>query len=325
MASSLPTLSVIVPNYNHAKYLETSLSAILNQSVPPLEVIVLDDCSTDNSVEVIQRFAAQHPLIRLVRNEKNLGVMANINKGIALSRGEYIYVGSADDEIVPGLFEKSLRLLVQHPQAALCCAMAEWRETFSGLVWQMAQGMSDKPCYFSPDEMVKLGKKGKLFIVSSSCVQKREPLIKAGCFPPELRWHADWFAVYVTGFRDGICFVPEVLSLANLLPQSFFQSGRKHGEHKQVLSNLLRLLDSEKYADVMLRIRETGALSLFAMPLLRLVISRREHRHFFNFTLLRRTLWRSAELNAKKIFPTWLARWCLKTFYRHTPLKSVPR
>ena len=323
MASSLPNLSVIVPNYNHAKYLETSLSAILNQSVPPLEVIVLDDCSTDNSVEVIRRFAAQHPLIRLVQNEKNLGVMANINKGIGLSRGEYIYIASADDEIVPGLFEKSLRMLVRYPQAAFCCAITEWRETFSGLVWQMAQSMGSEPCYFSPEEMVKLGKKGNLFIVTSSCVQKREPLIKAGCFPSELRWHADWFAMYVTGFRDGICYIPEVLSTANLLPGSFFQSGSRKTQHREVLINLLNLLNSEKFADVMPRIRESGDLSLFSMPLLKLVVGRREYRHFFNFTLLRRALRRSAELSAKKILPTWFARLCLKIFYIHKPANNA--
>jgi glycosyltransferase involved in cell wall biosynthesis len=66
---TLPTLSVVVPNYNHGKYLEFSLPALLRQSVQPLEIIVLDDVSTDNSVEVIRRFAAQSPLIRLVQNE----------------------------------------------------------------------------------------------------------------------------------------------------------------------------------------------------------------------------------------------------------------
>src|SRR3954469_22110395 len=120
---SLPSLSVVVPNYNHAKYLPTCLTAILGQSVQPFEILVLDDASTDNSLEVIRRFAAEHSLIRLIQNETNLGVMPNLNKGVELSRGEYVYIASADDEVVPGLFEKSLRLLVEHPEAAYCCAM----------------------------------------------------------------------------------------------------------------------------------------------------------------------------------------------------------
>src|SRR6266446_3649184 len=116
--SSLPTLSVVVPNYNHAKYLEVSLSAILRQSLKPLEIIVLDDASTDNSVEVIRRFAAQNPLVRLVQNEKNLTVVPNLNKGVDLARGEYVYIAAADDEVLPGLFEHSMALLGKYPQAA---------------------------------------------------------------------------------------------------------------------------------------------------------------------------------------------------------------
>lgn len=320
-AAAFPTLSVVVPNFNHAKYLEFSLPAILRQSAPPLEVIVLDDASTDHSVEVIRRFAAQHPSIRLVQNEKNLGVMPNINRGVELARGECVYVGSADDEVVPGLFEKSLRMLVQYPQAAYCCAITEWRETFSGLVWHMAAGMADRPCYLSPDEMVRLGKKGRLCLVNSSCVMKTAALREAGSFVPELRWHADWFATYVTGFRYGVCFLPEILSVANLLPGSFYQAGHKREQHRQVLVKLMELLNSEKYADVRPRLRDAGELALFAMPMLRLLLSRPEYRRYINPTLLRKTFRRSAELKAKRYFPAWLARWCLNLFYR----KSDPK
>jgi len=87
VVTSLPTLSVIIPNYNHGKYLPACLNAILRQSVTPLEVIILDDCSTDNSVEVVERFAAEDPIFRLIRNPKNLGVMPNVNKGVDLARG----------------------------------------------------------------------------------------------------------------------------------------------------------------------------------------------------------------------------------------------
>src|SRR5436190_4104321 len=199
--AALPPLSVIVPNYNHAKYLPTCLTAILRQSLQPIEIIVLDDASTDNSLEVIRQFAAENPVIRLVQNEKNLGVMPNVNKGVELSRGEYVYIAPADDEVVPGFFEKSLSLLAQYPQAAFSCAMAEWRETCSTLVWQMGTKMPCKAAYLSPDQLVDLGRHGRLCLISSSAVQRRDFLLAAGSFPPQLRWHADWFVCYVTGLR----------------------------------------------------------------------------------------------------------------------------
>jgi glycosyltransferase involved in cell wall biosynthesis len=317
MASPLlPSLSVVVPNYNHAEYVENCLLAILRQSVQPLEVIVLDDASTDNSVEVIRRIAAQNPVIRLVQNEKNLGVMPNINKGIGLSRGEFVFVSSADDEVVPGLFEKSLRLLAQHPQAGLSCTVCEWRYVDTGLTWHMGAGMGKNPCYLSPDDLVRLGKRDQLVLGTSSAIVRKTALIQAGCFIPELRWHADWLAVFVPAFRHGVCFVPEPLSVFNIYSKSYYSSGHKLGEHRRVLLRLVELLSSPAYADARRGIRDSGALSLFATPMLRILLSRPDYRSFINATYLRRTLRRSAELVGKKILPRWLARWFLNRFYR---------
>lgn len=314
-SSSLPTLSVIVPNYNHAKYLEISLPSILKQSFQPLEVIVLDDASTDNSVEVISQFAAQNKLVRLVQNEKNLGAIGNVRKGVELARGDCVYVGPADDELVPGFFEKSLRLLAQHPQAGFCCAMAEWRETFSGLTWHMGAGMADRPSFLSPDDLVRLGKQGKLCLISSTAVMRRQPLLEAGNYFPELRWHADWFACHVLGLRHGVCFLPEVLSLANLLPGSLYQAGHRGTEHRKVLLRLLELLDSPGFADVRIRVRDSGSLSLFSTPMLWCICSGRRFWLYLNFTYLRRTMRRSGELVAKRLLPAWVARRCLDVFY----------
>jgi glycosyltransferase involved in cell wall biosynthesis len=313
---SFPSLSVVVPNYNHSKYLPAALSAILAQSVQPVEIIVMDDASTDNSTEVIEHFAAENSVVRLVQNEKNIGVMPNVNKGVGLSRGDYVYIAPADDEVVPGFFEKSLRLLARNPHAAFSCAMAEWRETFSTLVWQMGTRMPGEAAYLPPEQLVELGRQGKLCLISSTAVQRRDFLRAAGGFPPQLRWHADWFACYVTGLRHGVCFIPEVLSVANLLSGSFYQAGSKRPQHQEVLRNLLELLHSPPYADVLPRIRDSGGLSLFEWPILRQILARREYRHLINVPLLRQAVRRQAELRGKKLLPNWLARWLLNRFYR---------
>ena len=314
-SSSLPTLSVIVPNYNHARFLDSSLPSILRQSFQPLEVIVLDDASTDNSIEVIRRYATQNPLVRLVQNEKNLGVMPNLNKGIGLARGQYVFIGSADDEVLPGLFEHSMRLLAQHPQAGLSCTICEWRYTDSGLSWHMGVGMAEQAAYLSPDDLVRVGRKGKLLISSSSVIFKREALRDVGLFRQDLRWHADWFAETVAAFRFGLCFVPQSLSLVNIIPKSYYTAGRERPEHRQVLTQILELFNSPAFADVRPRIRSSGALSLFATPVLRVMLGRKAFWPFLNWTFLRLTLLRNAELIGKKVLPLWLARWFLNRYY----------
>ena len=65
-----PTLSVVLPNYNHARYLPRALDALLSQELPADEIIVVDDCSTDASQEIVSRYEARYPSIRLVANEK---------------------------------------------------------------------------------------------------------------------------------------------------------------------------------------------------------------------------------------------------------------
>ena len=108
----LPTLSVLVNNYNYARFIGEALEAILNQSYRPSEVIVVDDASIDNSVEIIQQFVKRDPIVHLIKNEKNMGIFYNLNKFFSIASGEYVYLAGSDDRILPGFFEKSMKLLV---------------------------------------------------------------------------------------------------------------------------------------------------------------------------------------------------------------------
>src|SRR5438046_3056430 len=196
---ALPTLSVVVPNYNHARYLPISLKAILGQSTPATEVIVIDDASTDDSMNVLQQLAREYPRLRVFRNEKNQGVVHTLNRGLDLARERYVFLPAADDEVAPGLFEKSLQLLTQFPQAGLSCTIADWREAATGLQWHVGVGMGESPSYLSPERMVKLERKRQLFISSNTVVWKRSVLLDTGKFIPELKSSADWFTCSVIG------------------------------------------------------------------------------------------------------------------------------
>ena len=94
-----PLVSVIVPNYNHAPYLKERLDSIYNQTYENIEVILLDDCSTDNSREILLEYAEKYSDKTIVAfNEKNVGkVNLQWNKGLALAKGEYIWIAESDD------------------------------------------------------------------------------------------------------------------------------------------------------------------------------------------------------------------------------------
>src|SRR5262249_11454388 len=94
-----PRVSVVIPNYNYARYLPERLATISRQSLPVYEIIVLDDASTDDSVEVVERLEAELDIdIRVVRNAANSGsVFRQWALGVRLVRGDYVWLAEADD------------------------------------------------------------------------------------------------------------------------------------------------------------------------------------------------------------------------------------
>lgn len=118
---STPKVSVIVPNYNYARYLPQRILSILNQTFTDFELILLDDASTDNSVEVLQRYSNNAHVSQCVVNERNTGSpFAQWVKGMKLAKGEWIWIAEADDWAEPTFLETCLRIAAQHPQAVAC-------------------------------------------------------------------------------------------------------------------------------------------------------------------------------------------------------------
>jgi glycosyltransferase involved in cell wall biosynthesis len=305
---SLPTLSVVLPNFNDAHVLPRALDAILAQSVPALEIIIIDDASTDNSREVIAEYARKHSSIRLEPNEKNCGIMHGMNKGLRLARGEFLVYAAADDEILPGLFEKSLKLLAQHPKGALCCSISDWWDEKTGFNWHMGVGMADRPAYLSPAELFELEKRGRMFVAGNTCLFRKAPLVEAGEFIQELKWHCDWFAIEVVAFRYGICYVPEPLGKMNLRPRSYHNAGVKQKlEYQDLLLHLLKLLGSEKYADVQPYFRDSGAMFLFGSPIREILRKNPEYHQYLTPNFRRKNRMHIFKLWAKQYTPRWAA------------------
>lgn len=110
-----PLVSVIVPSYNGARFLPESLDSILAQSYPRIEILLLDDASTDDTPAVAARYAGR---ISYVRQPVNLGQFDNVNDGIARATGELVAVYHADDLYLPRIVEREVAYLEAHPEVA---------------------------------------------------------------------------------------------------------------------------------------------------------------------------------------------------------------
>jgi glycosyltransferase involved in cell wall biosynthesis len=314
---SEPQISVIIPNFNHAQFLPRSLLALLRQSIPPSEIIVVDDGSTDNSLEVLKSFAEKHPIVKVCSNERNLGVHLAMNRGLDLARCDYVFFSAADDEVRPGLLEAAARMFSSYPQAGVCSSICEWRCASTSLTWHIGTGMPKERCFVSPAQMVSLGRSGRLVISGPNAVFRKSALIEAGAWIPELRWFCDFFGANVVGFRHGMCHVPEVLANFNLSPGSYYHTAHSRVERREVMERLLRLLESDKYADVAPLIRQSGILGAFGWSMFRVVGRRKKHWSFLNGAFVRGVARRCAEVVGRRFFPNWLARICLRIFYGH--------
>ena len=111
-------ISVILPLYNAAAYVEEAVQSILNQSFPDFELIIIDDCSTDNSCAIVQNIIDER--IQLMKKPVNTGYTDSLNFGIKIAKGSYIARMDADDISHPKRLERQFQFLEAHPQIILC-------------------------------------------------------------------------------------------------------------------------------------------------------------------------------------------------------------
>lgn len=244
------SLSVILPNYNHAAYLPSAVGALLSQERPPDEIVVVDDGSTDDSLQVLERLAARAPALRLIPKERNEGAVAALNRGLAAARGDFVYLAAADDWVLPGFFRRALERLDEDRHSGIYCAEA-----------MLVDGNSEQPVGIRPairplqrggrvpaEEALKLLRHFDNWIVTSSTVFRREAMTEAGAFDPQLGSFADGFVARKIALARGLYFDPAVFSAWRILPGSL--------SRRRALESSLAL---EALTDLPRRIREDGA------------------------------------------------------------------
>ena len=115
----MPKVTAVTPNYNHARYLRERIDSILAQTYQDLELIILDDASTDNSREIFQGYRS-NPKVRVIVNEQNSGnTFKQWNFGLSQANGEYIWFAESDDYADSALLETLVDRLDRHPKAGL--------------------------------------------------------------------------------------------------------------------------------------------------------------------------------------------------------------
>lgn len=269
------TSSLIMANYNHGHFLTDSLSSIFSQTRPVDEVLVIDDASTDNSLEILHSFQQKESRLKVLQNRKNQGAVFSINRGLHAATGDVVCFHSADDFIVPTFFQFSVGMLERCHNAGMCCSyfssfLDSTKEANLGrLLW------SDEPTYLSPEDLIRVHAGGN--IPGHSSVYIKQCILDAGAFLPELKWHCDWFLIHVIAARTGICFIPAALAFLRINDAGSYSSGRANWEEqREVVRHIISLLLSAPYSDVVPFFQRSRCLSHVFTDVARLILEEPE-------------------------------------------------
>ncbi len=198
---SIPTVSIIIPNFNHAPYLRQRLDSIFNQTFQDFEVIILDDCSTDNSKEIIEEYRHRPQVSHIVYNKTNSGSpFKQWSKGFDLAKGEYIWIAESDDWAELNFLEEMLPILNNDKSLsfAYCNSFME-----DGQKNPLTRNIFNKTKKISCHDMIKHLCWGCCVYNASSVVFRKVNLLKTPCDYQKYSSSGDYlFWIYQSEFGD---------------------------------------------------------------------------------------------------------------------------
>lgn len=152
-----PLVSVIIPNYNHARFLDERIQSVLNQTYQNYELIILDDKSTDNSVEVIYKFKDNSHISQIIINDENSGSpFKQWHKGFELAKGDIIWIAESDDNCEKDMLEKLVDVYIKNN-----CVIAFCRSRYMD-----ENGFKGEECLWQKSLKKSLVLQGKAYIAN---------------------------------------------------------------------------------------------------------------------------------------------------------------
>lgn len=212
-----PKVSVVIPSYNHGRFLRRRVDSILNQTYRDFEVILLDDASTDSTADVLKEYAG-HPLIQLAIRPTNSGsVFLQWNAGIDMARGQYVWIAESDDYADVRFLQELVPVLDRNPQVGL----VKCRSNFIDENDQPVPGAAESPSSrdWSGDFIIN-GKEdcrlqlthGTSIANTSAVLFRRQLYLDAGWADPSYRMCADWLQWAKMMLRADFAYVAQPLN-----------------------------------------------------------------------------------------------------------------
>ena len=219
-------LSVVIPNYNHARYLPTAIKALRSQDRLADEIIVVDDASTDDSLAVLERLGCGQGDVSVLVNETNRGAVLSLQRGLEAARGHYIYFGAADDVVLPGFFRAAMDTLAMHPDLGLFCGDARLIDGETGRVigHRPAVRPMQRAGIMSAEATGHLLRRADNFILTGSAIFRRDLALAKGGFDQRAGSFADGLLARKIALAAGFCYRPQAMAVWNIFEHGLSRS-----------------------------------------------------------------------------------------------------
>jgi glycosyltransferase involved in cell wall biosynthesis len=211
-------VTVVVASYNHARYLTRRMDSLLAQTYRQLEIIVIDDRSPDNSVEILRKYESD-PRVKVIVREQNGGWVAVSNQGAQLARGEFLLFGNCDDACEPQLIERLVDALGKHSSAAIAFSRSLFTDEEDRVI---GDDFPTRPPTFRrmcrQDVLIPGPRMGRFLLDSctipnlSAALFRRRDYLDVGMLSPNYRVCSDWDLYFRMAARRDVAYIAAPLN-----------------------------------------------------------------------------------------------------------------
>lgn len=245
----MPKVSIVLPNYNYARYLDERIQSLLNQTYTDFELIILDDASTDNSIEVIEKYTAD-PRVKTKFYTENSGLpYKRWNDGADLAQGDYLLIAGADDSCQPTLLEKLVDKLETYPSAGLAFSQSMEIDSDGNYVRSLIEWTNDLDQERWKQNFVRKGSEEFQYLLfkntipnASSVLMRRKLFIQAGKFDIQLRLAADYLLWIQILMISDVAFIAEPLNHFRKHASTVTTATLRNGIHLEETVNVKQYL-----------------------------------------------------------------------------------
>lgn len=216
----LPLVTVIISSYNHAPYIEEAIDSVYTQTYPNIELLVVDDGSPDNSVEILTHLQKKYGFDLLI--QQNKGLSKTLNETIARAKGEYIIQLGSDDIMLPERIAKQIAYIQDKPEVGICGSNMDMIDSDGNLLPEKDQKHRHLPFRRLDFEDFFLDKKpGPM---ATTMMFRKEALQKVGGYDPTIRLEDVYIILAITKAGYLVDIIPDVLALYRKHPTNTYKN-----------------------------------------------------------------------------------------------------